>query len=1836
MADTSKNSGLTKDLFDAMYTIVTGVVAEQKYDITKDCKIIEVLLDDNGERTGVYRVKSQDAVYTAYARQGEVYSAGQNVYVQIPNGDFNEQKFIVGTKVNADDEQDIYNLKMPFDDFIGFYNLTYNTPMPERGYWANCDFQGISEELVAEQPFPASEDHVWHWENPDVNGKPIVATKLGIEVDVSTLLHTFRPISGKYGLRIVLRGKYAENIETETTQEEVREYRFTSDNMYGNPYAYTVPSTQQMVIDTTGFQSYESIDIWFWQDHQFKDELGAEIPWGAKTEQELLALQQDYKNKIKAIADSDLSQTDKDIQINALMAEWNEQWSKSAELKNIVFNNLHVLLGLSVEEANKETITLYTYDVATYGASANNEEIKKPNRTLNAAWVHKVDGTLELIDSYERLNELNAEAFWYRYDPDWTTEAKEYNVENTSHKLGGNYWRPYDGLQPVSGAFSFEVTPNQDKAKERYKCIVFYDHKYVTSNIFIFQNINKNIETEKANIARNDRIILRCATIEDGALIPDDSLGNFFVYNENNNILKNDNNVAFSDIQYFIEPWIRVDNYIDSDYVINTNESTYVRLADYTDENGIKPNFTITWQLPESFTMIRSWGLLDESARDIEYWNHRSDALFELDKKATRYFYIDAIHNVRYNDNTISATIDIQGLGVINVKKELMFGRAGAFGCEFNPVIMISEPAGNYYVDTFSEFELRCLVYDRTGKLMPEEDRAQCQFSWRYIGESSKPRDDRAHLNYEGFQGNVIRGRVTQPIPFVVEVTVSKAAEYPITVRRGIMVSNNTLFMHKHEIIVPDRIEFRSDGQMPIFANNVFEVQTILGGQTGGVNTQNELIYPEWKINQTSVLRLVERKMEYPIFTLPDGQQVDKKGYTTYGLDFSLNALNNSELTQWSDKWAEDEYFTYVYFEHDGVTVAQAIAFARNLYPSSLVNEWDGKSLALDEENGAIMAKMIAAGTKDSHNRFTGVMMGDWQNKGDESLDTPGLYGFNAGQQSFGLKTDGTGFIGPAGEGRIQFDGRNALISNSTYTNYINLNPRRVENYLSQDANGGYVIDNQAWDSVGNQSFSQYFLYSKAPRRVTTMNADDGTNDAAIIGKYWDIDPDLNWVKPFFQDENHDYFVVDPNYGVATTGGIFARYGRLGKNHPWIISDYGLTQKNNFGRIFLGDPEKNLSIGIYIPTPTFTTFDGEVEAPDNFYSASFSNANNVIQTGIRADGYLYTRFATIGGWYINDNEIYAVNNTTFTDNEKKAAKGFRKTHIDDGYKNDLLNINSKNQFIAFNNGKFVINGKHGWMGFYSDAEGNTIDLSATPTVYNMLINFSTGDIGFGKMSNDIPYSYISGTDGSAYFSKGQIQIDGDSATIYCGVSSTDAGVFDAVDSITTGTLYLAGIQLQGITSTEQTSTDFVMPDILSAGEEQVQGSNDPTTDDYDSPGDGILPFNIGTYESITDDGQNATEAVGDLQYLTNFSGKYYLSTTIAGETYGIGGKGYFSILHPSNNDYGVKFYIGDNNLALVPTVSGGYLLGWNLESDYIIVNDTLAVTGVIDAGTIFMKDIDDNAEPIPALVATQVWVNRKIINEVWPKIKTVNNLASAAMKEAEKALKNAIRGINLANKALKQIEEGAIISIDLVDTVAGGYTGLDVKWTTMLGEAGEEGANIVVTNQKHTHSADLKASLGKITYTNGATLSDTVRDYEATIFTSTGFTLEASGGVVTGTVTVAGMTSTANFNIAATQYHMDQIAAAYKAGYSAGFAQCETDTQYTASSYTKESHSYTAASHSYKASSHSTNKDGTCSYTASSHSYTPAKHSYTASSYTASTFSPAQEAVPSSGWEAYY
>ena len=88
----------------------------------------------------------------------------------------------------------------------------------------------------------------------------------------------------------------------------------------------------------------------------------------------------------------------------------------------------------------------------------------------------------------------------------------------------------------------------------------------------------------------------------------------------------------------------------------------------------------------------------------------------------------------------------------------------------------------------------------------------------------------------------------------------------------------------------------------------------------------------------------------------------------------------------------------------------------RNSYAFKEINEWDGASTTVQDTY--IISPMIAAGTKNNNNQFTGVMMGTHTN-----FPSTGLYGFKDGVATFGFKEDGSCFLGANEEtGRIEFN----------------------------------------------------------------------------------------------------------------------------------------------------------------------------------------------------------------------------------------------------------------------------------------------------------------------------------------------------------------------------------------------------------------------------------------------------------------------------------------------------------------------------------------------------------------------------------------------------------------------------------------------------------------------------------------------------------------------------------------------------------------------------------------------------------------------------------------------
>ena len=1667
-------------MLEAMKILTDHSVSALAFDRTIECVVVGTEKKDEG----IYTVEYESARFDAYAKKTDSYYENEMVLVQIPQNDFNNQKTILGRREDENAQSKAYNFQFPFDRFVPLKQLTSKIPAVDMGYHANDPKDGNSllyEEAYFNNAY-LNNNLVFAYEN--IGETILYGTKLGIKVDVQTLLAGYDAQEGDYGFQILIKG-IRKDEDGEATQGASDLFYFTNDNMYGNPYNYLLPMEQQIIIDVSSYKSVEGIYIAFWQDFtnengniigSFRDSYGELIPYVDDT-----------------LAGTGLSEIP----------------------PNIIFENLEVYIGISTDEVDKDTLFIYTYDDMKYGrdTTAPGEREQFDKKTIYLTWVRLSDDLKDsrAIDTTEELKEQGGNVYWYVHDPDWHPDNEEYDETIDSHRFGGLFWRP---LMHFEDDMSIEVIPDIKRNKARYKAVVHYDGTYITSDIISFGNV-VDVEGMAEDLARNDAYILRISTYKEDpeskmmTLVPDDALGNFFVYDENNNVLANDDNVLFSDVEYYMEVWAKSS-------IGEDGKPLYTRLSDFIEEveeegelvQKFAP-FTIDWKFPEFQTMIQSF---EEIQRSDAHFSQRTDEQFERDKITTRKFKIKRTYNIRYGDNDINAVMERNGQ-TFTMTKEMRFGQSGSLGCEFLPVIDIVSPTGNYYIDTNSTYQIKCTVYDRRGGLLAEEDRANCKFDWKAYGGISKPTYFTIG-NSDGFAGNVISGRQSTCEPFVIEVTVTGAADYPLTVRRGLMICNNSSFIQTHDVQCPDRVEFRSDGQAPKYYHNNFSVQTLIADEETG---STKFVYPDWSISRTNFLELVRRQVEAQTYIAPDGEEYKGQQHTEYALGFNGVKIttgtalsSNGYPQQWTDKLLSDEYFVYIGFTYGGATVRQAIAFSRNMYASSLVNEWDGQSLSLDEENSAVIAKMIAAGSKDSKNRFTGVMMGDWSSKADESLDVPGIYGFSSGLQTFGFKQDGTGFIGPSGKGRIHFDGRNALISNSDRTCYINLNPVKLDRYTKTIVDETtkkvtYEMSDDIQSLVNESGFTQYFLYCQVPQKADTAEAWSIADFDPVSNQYIDKTWAKNFINPAETHKNYgyDFFLVDPNYGVVTSGGIYARYGVLGKNYPWIISDSGLTQKNFYGTIFLGNPEyvskdinENSRFNYSHLEDIEPDFDinqnqgEEAKTKHGMYSMVFTDNLSRIRTGVRADGYLYTEYATIGNWHINDYEMFVPSRNIDAKEEFEFRKEYRETKtLANGapsYTLDSMNLNSYGSFIAFDQGRLLIDGKNGLMGFTKRDRDNPDGNYFTEKLYTMLIDLKDGTINFAKDNPDEdPRAQIDGIEGIAYFAKKNIILSGENATMYLG---SPVKVKDkTVSTQTQGTIYLGQVKILGISKNEANSAGTISVPSIRAGAVGNFNVNATEIEEFD--------FNLTDVPTSEDGSSEPSFAGGSLQlwkptaYTTI---DYSESGGSEIQSNGICYIGYvddsitIKDMSTSLVGGGLNIGIGGDAVILQPggTHTEGYLVGdWNLNAKNITAQTVIMDDGYIKEEEGYIK------------IASQWWVYKYVADPLWSSIVQVNNLAA-------KALDKAYYGINQANKAIGQAIVGA---------VPGNFS----TSTTY---------NITLT-RKNGGTLDIGPFLGQHSHM---------------------IEFSENGSSITLTMSDVGPTGqTASFNMAATQWYKDRLAAIY-------------------------------------------------------------------------------------------
>lgn len=212
---------LVEDLLQSIQIVASGLDSKVNKDVTTLCEIVNV--DRASE--GIYIVKEQEAKYEAYSESK--FEVGDQVYVTIPKGDYNEQKLIMGKKVAENTTP--FNWISPFDSF--FKIIDWNTSRAtgvgdEGGLLAN----GTTEEI-----------EVIPWTNANATG----FDRLGLKASFKNNLTSC--VSGNYGLRLELQ--VTNYFDTNAKTTKIVPYVFEVADMWGNPYNFPSYFAQEKVFE---------------------------------------------------------------------------------------------------------------------------------------------------------------------------------------------------------------------------------------------------------------------------------------------------------------------------------------------------------------------------------------------------------------------------------------------------------------------------------------------------------------------------------------------------------------------------------------------------------------------------------------------------------------------------------------------------------------------------------------------------------------------------------------------------------------------------------------------------------------------------------------------------------------------------------------------------------------------------------------------------------------------------------------------------------------------------------------------------------------------------------------------------------------------------------------------------------------------------------------------------------------------------------------------------------------------------------------------------------------------------------------------------------------------------------------------------------------------------------------------------------------------------------------------------------------------------------------------------------------------------------------------------
>lgn len=838
--------------------------------------------------------------------------------------------------------------------------------------------------------------------------------------------------------------------------------------------------------------------------------------------------------------------------------------------ENFVYDR-YVENGIVTDKENRTNANIFVSDiqlgfVKTTDALDNLYylDIQAPQGRFLTNTTTSIDLVGRLIYSGQNImNESNCTCKWFERDVSVMVGDEEYD------KDAGVGWKPIETY--IFNTLTVSLT--DVLYKKEYKLVVLYNNSTLMSATVDVQNLTVGYDFELIQDTRGEDLVLY---ISDTDLVGDWYVlypdGNYQLVQEKVNQIIVNNFLNYSSVTFYCGVYDEAEtSYIAAlAHTITASESEDDITISYVGEDtfrydangdisiedserertlqvtlawrdGVATSYTVDWIGPDGQELSSSMYNPTESMME-QVWIDNSNIL---------HYHIKQKYKVNYTNNTFTVRITTIDGNSYSFLKEILFLKDGDQGTNGTTYVVAVRPCDAngaklagfnplvYYNGAWSgNLPLRCYVY-KDGELINSNSHYTLQYTWtphnvNLTPEATGMEDRQIASGLDTIINTPIAPYVTVEVAINDQINsreTSIYAYYPLDI--AVNYSANEIGTIDISSI-PSYIKYTSGGTNPQFySNNI------------------EFIY-----NGTSY-------SQYITSLNTDILQLENNEGLIYLQPASSFIFENTQIPMLRCA-ATDNATSYV---------LHPIVVYLDTYGNENINGWDGQQLVIDEENGEyIFAPQIGAGTKDSQNRFTGVVMGQNSSPNVDRNNIIGLYGYNSGQNTFGLQANGKAYFG-TGNGRIIIDGSTgeATISGGgggnsasgmtitlnnasgsadtqairigngnfyvTYGGQLNATGAVINGTITAAANsriGGWIIGEHDFHS---ESSGQTYVALNS-QYVNTATENDDAYYAIWAGR------------------TSGYAASQHTFAVSKSGELFAKSGNIG---GWVISTSGFA-----------------------------------------------------------------------------------------------------------------------------------------------------------------------------------------------------------------------------------------------------------------------------------------------------------------------------------------------------------------------------------------------------------------------------------------------------------------------------------------------------------------------------------------------------------------------------------------------------------------------------------------------------------------------------------------------------